>query len=200
MKRFLSLLLLAVMLLATLMLTSCNALMSTSNFVHEIFGIKRHTITEEEWNNAFDITNYTAISLTENNKTIISLDYPYMKCEIIDLSDSNNILTIYINLQTGDYCGIQNGEWTEINDKGFIVDKERASLKVDLKIDDINFADLVYDESTKSYSYNKMISGDYVFNFENGALVSLEIFLKAGANGKQIAFNFGTTVVEWPKK
>ena len=183
-----------------LMLSSCDAVSVVENFVHDAFGITRHTITEKEWNNAFDITNYTAITLTKDTKTIMSTDYPYVKYEIVSLENPNNVQVIYMNLQTGDICTIENGEWMETNQKELIIDEERVSLKTDIKANEIEFTDLVYDIKTKSYTYNQRTEANYIFKFENGDLVSIEMIMKAGANGKQIAFNFGTTVVEWPAK
>lgn len=184
----------------TLMLTSCDAINTVGNFVHGVLGITRHTVTEKEWNNAFDITNYTAVTVTDDTKMIIYTDYPYVKYEILDISNPDDVQAMYVNLQTGDLCSIENGEWKEINEKGFIVDKERVSLKTDIKADEIDFEDLVYDKETKSYTYNQRMEADYVFKFENGTLVRIEMIMKAGADAKQVAFDFGTTVVEWPAK
>ena len=184
----------------TLMFTSCDAVDTVRNFVNSVFGITRSTVTEEEWNNAFDITNYTAVTLTGDTKMIIYTDYPYVKYEIIDMDNPDDVQEMYINLQTGDLCSMENGEWKEINENGFIVDKERVSLKTDIKADEIDFEDLVYDKETKSYTYNQRMEADYVFKFENGTLVSIEMIMKAGADAKQFVFDFGTTVVEWPTK
>lgn len=183
-----------------LMLSSCDAVSVVANFVHDAFGITRHTITEKEWNNAFDITNYTAITLTENTKIIIYTDYPYIKYETVDISNPDNFNVLYMNLQTGDICTIENGEWMETNQKELIIDEERVSLKTDIKANEIEFTDLVYDIKTKSYTYNQRTEANYIFKFENGDLVSIEMIMKAGANAKQFASDFGTTVVEWPIK
>ena len=184
----------------TLMFTSCDAVTTVGNFVNSVFGNTRSTITEEEWKNAFDITNYTAVTLTADTKMIIYTDYPYVKYEIVDMDNSDYVQIMYMNLQTGDLCSMENGEWKEINETGFIVDKERVSLKTDIKADEIDFEDLVYDNETKSYTYNQRMEADCVFKFENGTLVSIEMIMKAGADAKQFVFDFGTTVVKWPTK
>ena len=203
MKRFLSLTLIAIMLLSTLIFTSCNYVNQAKDFVHGIFGIgddARYTITEEEWNNAFEITNYTAIMMTDEYNVITSLDYPYMKYEMVSLDDSGLSEVMYMDLQTGDIYYEENGKWVKLTGQYMIVDEERTSLKVDLRIDEINFDDLEYDKETKSYNYNQRTEADMVFKFENGVLVSVEMFMKAGLdNTKQIATNFGTTVVELPQ-
>ena len=198
MKKLITLTLLLCIL--TLMFTSCEAVTTVGDFVYGALQITRHTVTEKEWENAFDITNYTAITLTENTKIIIYTDYPYIKYETVDISNPDNFNVLYMNLQTGDICTIENGEWMETNQKELIIDEERVSLKTDIKANEIEFTDLVYDIKTKSYTYNQRTEANYIFKFENGDLVSIEMIMKAGANGKQIAFNFGTTVVEWPAK
>ena len=127
-------------------------------------------------------------------------DYPYIKYETVDISNPDNFNVLYMNLQTGDICTIENGEWMETNQKELIIDEERVSLKTDIKANEIEFTDLVYDIKTKSYTYNQRTEANYIFKFENGDLVSIEMIMKAGANAKQFASDFGTTVVEWPIK
>ena len=183
-----------------LMFTSCEAITTVGDYVHGVFNITRHTVTEKEWENAFDITNYTVVTLTKDTKTIMYTDYPYVKYEIVDISNPDDAYIFCINLQTGDMCSVENGECRETNQKELIIDKERVSLKTDIKADKIDFTDLVYDQKTKSYTYNQRMEADYIFKFENGTLVSVEVIMKAGADGKQIVFNLGTTVVEWPTK
>ena len=59
MKKLLSFTLVAIMLLTTLMLTSCDLLNQAKDYVHGLIGIEttRYTITEEEWNNLPVIDN-----------------------------------------------------------------------------------------------------------------------------------------------
>ena len=66
MKRFLSLALVAIMLLSTFMLASCDLFDQAKDFVHGVFGIEdgeqsgvRTTITREEWVALNNATNYT---------------------------------------------------------------------------------------------------------------------------------------------
>ena len=201
MKRILSFLLIAIMLFSMFLLTSCDPIGYVESFVNKVFGVDRYTVTEDEWNNAFNISNYTAILLSDEHKVITSLDYPYMKYEMFNLKDTEQSALVYIvDLKTGDIYYNEDGEWIVVNEKSYIVDESRASLREDLRIDEINFNDLEYDDETKSYTYNKLMEADLVFKFENGVLVSIEMFMKAGLdNTKQIATNFGTTVVELPQ-
>ena len=87
MKRILSLTLVAVMLLSTLVLTSCDAI---TDFFGGLFGGEtkeepaRTTITEMEWRNAYKNNNYTLDFEQGGMRAILIVDDTVMKMEFVD--------------------------------------------------------------------------------------------------------------------
>ena len=69
MKKFLSLTLVAMMLLTTFMLTSCDAVMELiQQYIPGAKSEVRYTVPEAEWNAAFKMENYTVTSKNEDGK------------------------------------------------------------------------------------------------------------------------------------
>lgn len=199
MKRFLSLTLVAIMLLTTLMLTSCDPIAEVKGFVNKILGKEetRYTITEDEWNAALDGTNYTATLESEGYTVIGAMAYPYAKTEIIaeDYPEYNQ--TAYMDMKNGYIYVKADSEWAKTGEDSIIMEESDVALRTELG--ELNYADLVYDEATKSYNA-KDEDTIYSFYFENGALVYVEMVpADTTINASQIVTNIGTTVIELPQ-
>lgn len=197
MKKILSLVLVAIMLLSTLVLTSCDE--STMQMVQSILeenGLVapkevRTTVTEEEWNAVLKATNFTIIdTLTiegENIKRTVK------KTDLgIEITYADQ-LVYHIMVEGKNHMILQhNGEW-----------EKQPSISTPL-IKDITVYDLFpmsgwselyqkleYDEERKCYF---AVEGDDTaeFYFEDGQIVY------GNLNGYCEFKDFGKTVVEVP--
>ena len=199
MKRFLSLMLVAIMLLSTLMLTSCDPITEVKDFVNKILGKDRYTITEEEWNTAFDGSNFTAIAEISGIKVTMAVDYPIIKYEIVASASPEYNETIYADLQNGYYLAKAGTGSFERYEIGSEVDVSDVSLKSLGMFEDLKYSDLTYDKDGKCYTA-KTEDSYYTFKFENGKLVSVEaIPTDVSISASEVYTNIGTTTVEMPK-
>ena len=206
MKRFLSLTIVAIMLLSTLMLTSCDFINQAKDFAHNLFGIGddvRYTITEDEWNKVGSIDNFTMTMSEEyGNYTInISMEYTTDAAKICMgyvTSGGNMDVEYYFDIKAG--CLVEPdgmGNWIgyEGNESGI------ADLGLNEFISEVNFSDLAYDEATKSYIYDdKEDKTIYNFYFENGSLIRLvATSTDPEYPGKATIDKIGTTTVTLPE-
>ena len=191
MRRILSLTLVAVMLLSTLALTSCDAI---TGFLSGLFGNEpevRTTITEAEWQKTFLLENYTIKSTVDYNLEMlidgsamkISMSYSTMSIEL--LADTEKDLAFY------QYDTAWIATQTEIS--GLVGD---ASLNYWFR--DLKYEEFVYEETTKSYTV-KTETKIYDLHFENGVLSNAMIMPKSTTNTGCIEIkNIGSTKVELP--
>ena len=205
MKRFLSLALVAIMLLSTLMLASCDLLDQAKDFVHGVFGIEdgeqsrvRTTITREEWVALSNATNYTCriyssameIAVWAGDDAIriyYSYDYGEYPVTSVSIYEYATGITL-IETATG-WVGYEKMETVEPGD---------YPLNLVIPFTEKMYDELVYDESDKSYSWN--LSGETIkFYFKDGELVDTKVISSDSSDlGIEIK-NIGTTVVEVPE-
>lgn len=202
MKKLLSLALVAVMLLSTLMLTSCDPIGSVKGFFNKIMGKDdvqdgiRTTISEIEWRKMYNSTNYTLKVADDEAKMELAfsptaadvfVDYDFVKYDfIIDFATG-----ALIGKTEFGYMGLVMGDELMIGDAMSLAD---MGLLPEYK-----FSDLTYDEQSKSYTAkDKNFLGE--FHFENGILVYGVIVPAEGDMDSIIEItNVGTTVVEVPE-
>lgn len=206
MKRFLSLVLVSVMLLSTLMLTSCDFLNKTKDFAHGIFGIEddkdqdaRTTITYEEWVSVNEITNFT-FTINEGNgygATILASDNA-AKVEV----NFGTYLTQNIIIDFDNSCMIKE---SGIGYLGYItselLDFEKLKLSDIAQFEKEDFEKLKYDAENKCH-YIDEYGIRASFYFEDGKFVAM-IMCIVEEDGDSFEYatikNIGTTVVELPE-
>ena len=205
MKRFLSLALVAIMLLSTFMLASCDLFDQAKDFVHGVFGIEdgeqsgvRTTITREEWVALSNATNYTCriyssameIAVWAGDDAIriyYSYDYGEYPVTSVSIYEYATGITL-IETATG-WVGYEKMETVEPGD---------YPLNLVIPFTEKMYDELVYDESDKSYSWS--LSGETIkFYFKDGELVDTKVISSDSSDlGIEIK-NIGTTVVEIPE-
>ena len=197
MKRFLSLTLVAVMLLSTLMLSSCDFINKTKDFVHGVFGIGddvRTTITAEEWENILNITNFTFIIHNGEFYDCISMDGNAI--EVVETTDFYSQSTI-IDLENG--CLVQETASGWVGYQVNVTYYEEINLGNLGYVPDVDFSELVYNEETKAYTYEND-SKSFSARFEDGNLVYAELRYKSSYTESWVEIkDIGTTVVNLPK-
>lgn len=193
MKRILSLTLVAIMMLTTMSLTSCEMLKGfIDGFVGEF--TTRTTITEEEWNKIEDISNFTLEMNTNPGKYIIEVSEDFLRLE------RSNSAGYYANMA----YDLKNGYILSETAVGWLAYEGlgQAPSEDELKIfemgflDKVEFSALTYNEETKSYTCQTE-DAIYEFRFENGALLSIDA---RGVDPEDTTYvkvyNVGTTVLE----
>jgi hypothetical protein len=215
MKKFLSLALAAIMLLSTLMFTSCDV-----NSIMEMLGgnfgsvttpaettpaettppaPKRYTITEAEWEAILNSTNYTIKSSYDSN----SVEYfmgDNAVCMTSKKGDISN--TAYLEKKNGKIYEItdpnKNGQWVAFEYEDFSWDNVPSLGKQTGLGDSEFFEKLQYNEATKSYIGEE--DGDKAeFFFEDGKLIKATITDGTHADMYLVIKNVGTTVVTVPQ-
>ena len=201
MKKFLSLTLVAIVLLSTLVFTSCDiesilggGVQITPNPEKEA----RAAITEMEWLKAFNINNYSLEIISGNEKYHYDITEKAFFGELFEKKDGSFVSSEKV------YLDITNGYQIEQTENGWVGSKieltgEEMHEMIAMFVPKINFADLVYQEATKSYLYkNEDIIFD--FYFENGKIVRMEGMSTLPDDDSQIILsNVGTTTVELPE-
>ena len=189
MRRILSLTLVAVMLLSTLALTSCDAV---TDFFSGLFSREVRTkITETEWQKTFLLENYTITSNVDYNLEMLidgsamdfSMSYPGMSIEL--LVDTEKNLAFYQYDTT--WIATQREISTLVGD---------ASLNYWFR--DLKYDEFVYEDSTKSYTAK---TENYIcdLHFADGVLSYAMIMPKNGNSSGCIEIkNIGSTKVELP--
>lgn len=211
MKRFLSLTLVAIMLLSTLMLTSCDALNQAKDFVHGLLGISEEekeevitTITEDEWVKAYSLNNFT-ITMSQE------YDGYGMDMSMAVTADAAKVSMKYVtaggNMDVEAYFDIKEGyEITPDGQGKWIGSKTSSSIVVDIVgleefLSEISFSDLVYEEDSKSYVYDDTEDETiYTFYFENGSIIRIIATSTDPEYPASLTVeNIGTTIVTLPE-
>lgn len=202
MKRFLSLALVAIMLLSTLMLTSCDPIGQITGFINGLIvkdGEVPPSITLYQWTSCNEITNFTltinegdgygATLLVSESAAKIDLKLgDYLSQNIIVDLDNDCLIRNSCVGYLG-YCGI-----------GYI-DPEELTLHSIAQFTKEDFEKLVYDAENKCHYIDENGTRGY-FYFENGKLVRLSIaILEDDGTSFEYATvsNIGTTVVDIPE-
>ena len=206
MKRFLSLTLVAIMLLTTLMLTSCDFINQAKDYVHGIFGIEteeevRYTITEEEWEKMYDLDNYT-VTVTETADgmridMMIAVTPDALRVVMeYDVSGASMDMEVYYDVKNNYVIQPDGyGKWVGYPSSGLGMEVSMEALT-----SEVRFSSLEYDEETKSYVFDdKLDDTIYNFYFENGNFVRLELVsTDPDYPATGTIDNVGTTVVTLP--
>ena len=197
MKKLLSFTLVAVMLLSTLMLSSCDFLTNIFNpSSNQDAG--RTTITEMEWLNAFNVTNYT-MNVQMNGESIITVIAADTK-GYINYSGSLNAYIdgekqIYVMEYDGVYYGVMP-EGSSLDGLNFALSEVNFGLLPEID----NFSDLNYNADAKVYTY-KDDSMLMELAFLDGKLVSINA-VSVNSSYYDIKLevkNIGTTTLEIPE-
>ena len=193
MKKILSLTLVAMMLLSTLMLTSCDAVMELlQQYISGLVPEVRYTVTEDEWNAAVKMENYTVTSKNEDGTVDV---YKFSKDGYI--SDTEYGKRTYVFKDGNAYYLNQVGDsW--VADSFGIDARTHTPLML---LDGVSFANLTYNEASKVYVCAEDFATLEVY-FENGVMVKFAMIMDAGE--KTLTFEYvisdvGTTVVNIPK-
>ena len=197
MKKLLSLMLVAVMLLATLSLTSCDlsAIFGGSSTTPPEAEI-RTTITELEWRKVYDSKNFTVTAKQGGEEMTYIFSDEAIKMNLMGIID------IIVDRETGDIIFVSESGYTggAFGDDLLPVHKfAEITLGKSEFLPPIDYKDLVYSEETKTYSFSHE---NYIceFTFENGILVKGEFLPKNTEYGMSIIVtNVGTTVFEVPE-
>lgn len=209
MKMFLSLALVAVMLLSTLMFTSCdvNSIMEMlgGNFGSETTpeettppAPKRYTITEAEWQEILKSTNYTWKISTSYRESVHLFSENAIKQTA---KNGDDTITVYFEYKNGVVYQIldeeNNGQWVAL--KTEIADWNRFSLGKNAEIELLDFfEEFQYNEETKSYICERSGS-KFEFYFEDGKLIKGIVTDNSDSNLGWIIENVGTTIVTLPE-
>ena len=200
MKKLLSLTLVAIMLLSTLALTSCNELFSkVGGFVEGIFNPKpsyRTEITEVEWHKVDLIDNFT-LEMTSDHQNITLVANGSMVKADVDYGEATQ-LNLIIDLKN--LCFITK------TDAGFLGYKATTGVGAPQSITlgdigylpEIEFSKLEYVEDKGAYIYTEdMVVCE--FYFRDGALYEAKMYhytTEAEIRERLEVKNVGTSVVE----
>ena len=218
MKKFLSLALVAVMLLSTLMFTSCDV-NSLMEMLGGSFGSattpaettpaettpeettppapKRYTITEAEWEAILNSTNYTWRISNDYVADVFVTANAAQQTEY----DGDISMTGYFEYKNGAVYQLidhqSNGEWVAF--KTSLTDWNQFSLGKTVGLDGVKiFEGFQYNEATKSYIYEE--DGDKAeFFFEDGKLIKATATNGTNPDSYWVIENVGTTVVTLPE-
>ena len=199
MKKFLSLTLVAIMLLSTLMLTSCDPVESVKGFFNKALGKEevkneaRTTITEIEWRQALKITNFTLKIESDGMQMGMAvadtvIDYNYLGLKFIKDVKTGVIVAesdgVYYGGNLGDDI-MPFGDDFSLGEIGYFYG--------------IDFEDLKYNEDAGVYTAEDE-SSLFEFHFKDGKLdYSVMLPSDPKESGKMEVTNVGTTVVKMPE-
>ena len=196
MKKHLSLILAAIMLLATL--SGCDiAKQAFHDYMNSVTSGKtvRTTVTEEEFLAAIASNNftYTAGDDTQEIHYKISDSALYGK-QTRTVADVTDEYESYVVLIDDVYYALRKTQ------SGYVAYPQSGTFnapKLSQLIGDIAYSDLVYNEETKIYTYSvEDESVGMEFSFENGILKSVHL---ESQDAKGDVYDIGTTVVELPE-
>ena len=200
MKKLLSLTLVAIMLLSTLALTSCNEVFSeVGGFFEGIFNPKpsyRTEITEVEWHKVGLIDNFT-LEMTSDHQNITLVANGSMVKADVDYGESTQ-LNLIIDLKN--LCFITK------TDAGFLGYKASTSAGAPQSITlgdlgylpAVEFSKLEYAEDKGAYIHTENMDV-CEFYFRDGALYEVKMYhytTEAEITGRLEVKNVGTSVVE----
>ena len=150
----------------------------------------RYTITEEEWNAALKLRNFTYVQAAPS----FSLEYKVTETAIHASNGSNNMYAI---LKDGITYGSEDGVNWKVTDDNFDSLSEPFVLEHMIGHYGVTFTKFLevyeYSEESKAYVRTLANGGTAEFCFADGKLVS---FIANGQTPMQIT-NVGTTVVEY---
>ena len=207
MKKLLSLTLVALVLLTSLV--SCD--METAkgyliNFLEQFTTTSetqkgfRTTITEEEWNAAFNSTNFTVEMVVGESGALIVVAGSAIKYEV---NEGEYSMSILVDVENECMLSETKAGWLAFYMEGLSAELgESGSITlgmIGISPEEGSFAELIYNEETKSYTRSEG-SVTAEFFFEDGLLAKGTITAGEGvyAQTYQIS-NVGTTVVEIPE-
>ena len=197
MKKIVSILVLISMLVSALVFTSCNVNIGVDdgvrNFVDMIKGMlgihTRYTITEEEWEQTINMTNFTISDIMG----VISFKYAGLTSYASLLGQERMYvfqdgIEYELVKKNGKWYGGDTGEiWYTSRTFGELFFSEMFETK-------INFSDLVFNENANVYEYIDASYGDIVrFEFHDGVIYSM-----AMDSEKVLVKDVGKTVIKVP--
>ncbi|MBP3436510.1 MAG: hypothetical protein J6K61_01215 [Clostridia bacterium] len=170
-------------------LSVCGALSSCE-------GQQKTTVTEAEWNAAFEADNVTVEGFITERDEQESLLMKITKEAIY--TENDGYISFVKKLEDG-WHFYKNGQF------GSVVNGVSASVRFAMQSFHLpEYASFIFDEETKSYVYiNQGTSGFYQFNvyFENGVIVKIEGREDRGSVTHSFLFkNYGATVAEMPSE
>ena len=205
MRKLLSLLLVAVMLLSTLMLSSCDFLDTVGGFFGGLFGGDetvedniRRTITEMEWRKVYSAKNFTMYGEIDGERLNLTFAEGAMAINYHGIDALIDLNTGAIIGKNGNgYVGIDMGSNTGIaSDFIGMANLTLGQLEI---LPEFEYSELVYNEESKSYSA-KDERTLCEFHFEEGNLVyALMVPADVNEEGKIEIRNVGTTILEIPE-
>ncbi len=194
MKKILSLTLVAVMLLSMLMLTSCDPVESVTDFFNGIFGEEeaRTTISEDEWNKAWDVNNFT-FKVEANGLYMHVYAAGDLAKSVQSMGDYT--IDVIMDIKNGLMISDSSVGWLAVNVPSDYY-PESITLGSIGYLENFEFAELTYDESKKAYVKEEEYAS-YEFRFEDGKLVYAECRPENyETEGLLTITDIGTTVVE----
>lgn len=167
------------MLLSAISLTSCEMV---QGFVEEWMGKittsttapedkVRTTITETEWLNMYELTNYTVTMEMDPGKYVIEISEDFVRLCLSDGEDFN--MNITYDRKNGCLLSNTSVGWLAYPTMEGLPTSEDIMLKEMGILDEIEFSALTYDEQKKSYIYSDEYD-IYEFSFKDGVLYSME--------------------------
>ena len=200
MKRILSLTLVAVIVLTTMSLTSCEVVRGfVDGFINEVTKPQpkpeaRATITEEEWLKIYDISNFTLEMNTNPGKYIIEVSEDFLRLERSDGADYH--VNMAYDLKNGYLLSETAVGWLAYEGLGEAPSEDELKIFEMGFLDKVEFSALTYNEETKIYTYQSE-DAIYDFRFADGVLCSIDA---RGVDPEDTTYvkisNVGTTVVE----
>ena len=174
------------------------------------FDITKRTVTEEEWNNSFDIINFeVAVELNHPQAYwVVSLKATEIGCWLTDNMDGTERFNA---------CVCQNGVWYDLQKNGdaYVGTLSRdPSMTLGTYIEGTfevpPYSEFTFDESRGAYVKAEIgdnMTQEMVLRFENGVLISFVVFAEwVDENGNEMTAtmsftisNVGTTVIDIPE-
>lgn len=196
MKRILSLVLIILTLLSVFSLASCDA----SDESEEI----RYTITQEEWDANMNEINFTVLCEAESSNGQSSTHYVY------NTENTREVTYLYKDAYEYSEWQVREGDKSYLlyeYEGRIIVEKimwKESDLSSFTIFGRVEFDDLVYDENSKNYVYEKEgnVYTKITIHFENGVIKTVDTIMSNEYEQlveRYIISNIGTTVVEVPE-
>ena len=167
MKKILSLMLVAIMLLTTILLTSCDLFgtdttTTTTTQKQDPPKEARTTVSEEEWNKMDDLTNFTYVM----KQGEYSMTYAVADTKLyIDYLGAKQIIDINAKLLVGE----SSIGWLAANMPDDVAENYKMNLGSIGMVSLPDYEEMVYDEESKAYIKDYSYS-TVKFCFENGVL------------------------------
>ena len=205
MKKFLSLMLVALMFLSTLALTSCNIESILKEYLPFLVKEPVYTVTKEEWDSNIAMDNFSinVVSIAANGSEHYSFYYASnnVSKSVSGSGDEKNVF-YYVLEDDVTYTIMEYRGKTSVSKNSFLFDLSLKGLLGDW----FDFEDFEYNEEEKCYvcCNELLVNPNFEFKiyFENGVIKSIYINT-SNEHYKQIVTynicNIGTTVIEVPE-